>query len=104
MHSLVITKYLRGYSKFCKKKGYHPTSAAPWGEAELLVTLAHLHATLPASTGIPKLLLLRDGFCLSIMWQTMSRGDNAVDWRLENIRLPTGGNPHADMRYMCTIP
>ncbi len=28
---------------------YHPTSAAPSGEGELLVTLAHQDATLPAS-------------------------------------------------------
>jgi hypothetical protein len=91
MRSPTISKFLKGYGNRCKDWGYHPTSAPPWDEEELLLTLNHLESTLPNITGIPKMLLLRDAYCLSVMWQTMSRGDNAVDWRLDNIRLPTGG-------------
>jgi hypothetical protein len=88
---LALVLGLKAFTKTCNNAGYRPTSATPWTEPDLLVVLTHLDSVIHTSVGFIRLLLLRDGYCLSVMWQTLSRGDNAVDWRLDNIRLPTGG-------------
>jgi hypothetical protein len=107
MRSHTTSDWLKGYTRTCNTAGYRPTSAPPWTEPDTLVALTFLASVVDKSAGLPLLLLLRDGFCMSVMWQTMSRGDNAVAWRLENIRLPTGGNcPRQNMtadKFLPTI-
>ena len=88
----MLQQFRKGYSKFAAEQGYRQTSAKPWTEQEILGVLHHIEGQLKKNTGMPAVLLARDGFIFAVLWQTKSRGCNAGAWRLENIKLPTGMN------------
>ena len=46
--------------------------------------------TLPSKD---KLLLIRDGLLISVLWQSCFRGFNVAELRLEDIRTPTNSPP-----------
>ena len=90
VRSVAVQNFKKGYSKHAAEVGYKQVSAQPWSLAELMSALQYLRIELEHSQGIPATLLARDGFLLSVFWQTKSRGSNAGTWRLENLKLPTG--------------
>lgn len=90
VRSVEIQTFRKGYAKCAREQGYRQTSAKPWEESDVLQVLAFLNGRIAKSTCIEAMLLLRDGFLFSVLWQTKSRGINAGAWRLDNIKLPTG--------------
>jgi hypothetical protein len=70
-------------------------------EDVLKVTL-HMAEQLRAESGVARVLVARDLFCLCVMWRCVSRGVTAVEWRLSDIQLLDGTLPH-NARYPMTL-
>ncbi len=58
----------------------------------MIQLLQQLYLQQQTLTGTDQLLLLRDGFIFSLLWQSCFRGFNAGGIRLQNIVLPAGSS------------
>jgi hypothetical protein len=90
MRSSIVATLRKGYSKNATEMGYKQMSAQPWTKQEVIAVVEHLERKIVKTSGMPKLLWMRDALLFALLWQTKSRGINAGSWRLENLRLPTG--------------
>lgn len=68
----------------------------------MIQLLQQLYLQQQTLTGTDQLLLLRDGFIFSLLWQSCFRGFNAGSIRLQNIVLPTGGSAIPFLLPNCT--
>jgi hypothetical protein len=91
--SSFVAGVVDGYGKCLAKHGYRPQSAVPWMAEDVLKVTLHMAEQLRAKTGVARVLVARDMFCLCVMWRCVSRGVTAVDWRLSDIQLLNGALP-----------
>ena len=91
LESLHLREFVKGYKQHATELGYQKRGAVPLEEAEMIQLLQRLYLQQQSKTGKDQLLLLRDGFIFSLLWQSSFRGFNAGGMRLQNIVLPTGG-------------
>lgn len=91
VESLHLREFVKGYKQHATELGYQKRGAVPLEEAEMIQLLQRLYLQQQTKTGKDQLLLLRDGFIFSLLWQSSFRGFNAGGMRLQNIVLPTGG-------------
>ena len=92
MRSIPLQQFRKGYKKHAADLGYKQASARPWQIGDVRAVLQTMLQKSKSMTGLPAVMLARDGFILAVLWQTSSRGCNAGAWRLENVILPTGAN------------
>lgn len=92
MRSIPLVQFKKGYKKHAAMLGYKQVSARPWQIGEVRTVLQQMLQRLKHMKGLPAATLARDGFILSVLWQTSSRGCNAGAWRLINVKLPTGAS------------
>jgi hypothetical protein len=85
-----VTEWATGYTRWLAHLGYNPQSAHPWALDDLRKVLEHLDARIASTTGFSLLLLHRDAFTMTILWETCSRGATAVSWCLEDLWLASG--------------
>ena len=90
VRSVQLQRFRQGYAKFAAEQGYQQVSALPWQEGEVIGVLQHLSKQLLQAKGIQAVLLARDAFLFSVLWQSKSRGVNAGAWRVENVKLMSG--------------
>ena len=90
VRSVQLQRFRQGYAKFAVEQGYQQTSARPWQECEVVGVLQHISRQLLQARGIQAVLLARDAFLFSVLWQSKSRGVNAGAWRVENVKLTSG--------------
>ena len=101
VESLHIREFITGYKNHAAELGYQKKRGVPLEEADMIQLLQQLCFQQQTLTGIDQLLLLRDGFIFSLLWQSCFRGFNAEGIRLKNIVLPTEGSaiPSCSHRY-----
>lgn len=99
LESLHVREFIKGYKTHAAELGYQKRGAVPFSgsqalqeEADMIQLLQQLYLQQQTLTGTDQLLLLRDGFIFSLLWQSCFRGFNAGGIRLQNIVLPTGGS------------
>jgi hypothetical protein len=85
-----VTAFVDGYSNRVMDQGYRPQSAVPWAAEDVPKVVQYVAHLVRTELGLPKLLVARDLFCLTIMWNCISRGRTAVEWCLTDIRLQDG--------------
>ena len=90
VRSVQLQRFRQGYAKFAAEQGYQQVSARPWQEHEVVGVLHHISRQLQQARGIQAVLLARDAFLFSVLWQSKSRGVNAGAWRVENVKLMSG--------------
>ena len=91
VHSVQVTRMVKGYSNHATDLGYQKRGAEPLSEAQMHTLLESMHRSSHSNMEQHQLLLvLRDGLLFSLLWQTCFRGNNAGALRLDNIQLPTG--------------
>lgn len=92
IESLHIREFAKGYKNHATDLGYQKRGVVPLEEADMIQLLQQLYLQQQTLTGTVQLLLLRDGFIFSLLWQSCFRGFNAGGIRLQDIKLPTGGS------------
>ncbi|KAL0040328.1 hypothetical protein WJX77_003603 [Trebouxia sp. C0004] len=92
VESFHIREFIKGYKNHAAELGYQKRGAVPLEEADMIQLLQQLYLQQQTLTGTDQLLLLRDGFIFSLLWQSCFRGFNAGGIRLQNIVLPAGGS------------
>ena len=92
MESLHIRELVKGYKNHAAELGYCKRGAVPFTEADMMQLLHTMYLQLQNTTCTDQLLMIRDGFIFSLLWQSCFRGFNAGSVRLANIVLPTGGS------------
>jgi len=85
-----VAEFVSGYCKYMQLRGYRRQAAAPWKAADVERVAAHLIEQVALSTGVDRVLLSRDLFCLTIQWACVTRGLTAAEWRLEDISVHEG--------------
>jgi hypothetical protein len=90
--SLDVATFVDGYANKVMQKGYRPQSAVPWVADDVPRVVSHMVALLVTKSGLSKVLVARDLFCLTILWESVSRGMTAVEWCLMDITLEDGTN------------
>lgn len=88
MLSNQLRRLTKGYTA-AKSQGYEPQAAEPIYSGKVETLLRHLLHQQQQSTGVDKLLLIRDGLTISMLWQSCFRGFNVGGLRLSNIKTPT---------------
>ena len=86
----IVRGFAKGYKNHATDLGYQKRGAVPLEEADMSQLLQQLHLQQQTLTGTDQLLLSRDGFTFSLLWQSCFRGFNAGGIRLQDIKLPTG--------------
>ena len=89
MLSNQLQRMTKGYKTDAARRGYEQRAAEPIYSDKIQKVLEHLLAQQQQASGKAKLLLIRDGLILSMLWQSCFRGFNVGDLRLSNIRTPT---------------
>ena len=79
----------KGYEAEATSKGYEQRAAEPIYSGKIQAMLQFLWAKQNSLTGKDKLLLIRDGLLISMLWQSCFRGFNVGELRLENLKTPT---------------
>jgi hypothetical protein len=97
--SSFVAGVVDGYGKCLSEHGYRPQSAVPWMAEDVLKVTLHMAEQLRAESGVARVLVARDLFCLCVMWRCVSRGVTAVEWRLSDVQLLDGTLP-----TQCMIP
>ena len=77
IESLHLREFVKGYKNHAAELGYQKRGAGPLEEADMIQLLQQLHLKQQTLTGTDQLLLLRDGFIFSLLWQSCFRGFNA---------------------------
>jgi hypothetical protein len=90
MESVQIQKVQQGYLKRLKGVGVQATAAHPWKERQVVELLQFFNAEMARVEGAEQVVVIRDAFLVTSMWETQCRGVNAGSWRLENLRVPGG--------------
>ena len=90
VRSVQLQRFRQCYAKFAAEQGYEQASALPWQEGEVTGVPQCLSKRLLQARGIQAVLLARDAFLFSVLWQSKSRGVNAGAWRVENVKLMSG--------------
>ena len=89
MLSNQLRRVTKGYTAVAKSQGYEPQAAEPIYSGKIRTLLQHLLQQQQHSTEADKLLLIRDGLIISMLWQSCFRGFNVGALRLSNIKAPT---------------
>ena len=89
MHSNQLRRMTKGYTAVAKSQGYEPQAAEPIYSDKIKALLQHLLHQQQHSTEAAKLLLIRDGLIISMLWQSCFRGFSVGGLRLSNIKTPT---------------
>ena len=89
MLSNQLRRMTKGYTAVAKSQGYEPQAAEPIYSGKIKTLLEHLLQAQQHSTETDKLLLIRDGLIISMLWQSCFRGFNVGGLRLSNIKTPT---------------
>ena len=84
-----LQRMTKGYKADAASKGYEQRAAEPIYSDKIRAMLAFLMAKQQGLALKDKLLLLRDGLIISMLWQSCFRGFNVGELRLENVRMPT---------------
>jgi hypothetical protein len=92
--SLDVHTYVDGYANRVLAKGYRPQSAVPWTAEDVPRVVQHMAQLACTEHGFSKVLVARDLFCLTILWNSVSRGLTAVQWCLSDISLKDGTYGH----------
>jgi hypothetical protein len=100
--SSFVAGVVDGYGKCLSEHGYRPQSAVPWMAEDVLKVTLHMAEQLRAESGVARVLVARDLFCLCVMWRCVSRGVTAVEWRLSDVQLLDGTLP--TLPTQCMIP
>ena len=79
----------KGYKADAASKGYEQRAAEPIYSGKIKAMLEFLLDKQQGTAGHTRLLLIRDGLLISMLWQSCFRGFNVGDLRLDNIRTPT---------------
>ncbi|KAA6417920.1 MAG: hypothetical protein FRX49_12078 [Trebouxia sp. A1-2] len=96
----LLRRLTKGYGTDAAEQGYEKKAAVPITQAEILQLLQYLHQKQASQTGTKKLLSIRDGLAICILWQSCFRGFNAGGMRLDNIRLPTDGSKGSAVPFL----
>ena len=89
MLSNQVKRMTKGYKADAAAKGYEQRAAEPIYSGKIHALLEFLLGKQQTMTGKERLLLIRDGLLISMLWQSCFRGFNVGELRLENIRTPT---------------
>ena len=89
MLSNQLRRMSTGYTAVAKSQGYEPQAAEPIYSGKIKALLQHLLHQQQHSTEADKLLLIRDGLIISMLWQSCFRSFNVGGLRLSNIKTPT---------------
>ena len=89
MLSNQVKRMTKGYKVDAAAKGYEQRAAEPIYSGKIHALLEFLLCKQQTLTGKHRLLLIRDGLVISMLWQSCFRGFNVRELRLENIRTPT---------------
>ena len=89
MLSNKLRRMTKGYKAEATSKGYEQRAAEPIYSGKIQAMLQFLWAKQHSLTGKDKLLLIRDGLLISMLWQSCFRGFNVGELRLENLKTPT---------------
>jgi hypothetical protein len=90
--SLDVVTFVDGYANKVMQEGYRPQSAVPWVADNVPRVVSHMAALLLTESGLSKVLVAPDIFCLTILWESVSRGMTAMEWCLWDITLEDGMN------------
>ena len=89
MLSNQLRRMTKGYKAEAGQQGYQPRAAEPIYSDKIRALLEALMQQQQHATGVDRLLLLRDGLIISMLWQSSFRGFNVGALRLSNIVTPT---------------
>ena len=91
MLSNQLRRMSKDYTAVAKNQGYEPQAAEPIYSGKVKTLLQHLLHQQQHSAEADKLLLIRDGLIISMLWQSCFRGFNVGGLRLSNLKTPTNG-------------
>ncbi len=89
MQSNQLRRMTKGYKADAAKQGYEQRAAEPIFSAKIKTLLEYLMAKQQELAGSDRLLLIRDGLIISMLWQSCFRGFNVGELRLSNFKTPT---------------
>ena len=90
MLSNQLRRMTKGYGTAAARQGYKQRAAVPISSSKVAVLLQLLMHQQQNSSGTDKLLLIRDGLTVSLLWQSCFTGFNVGSLRPGNIQTPTG--------------
>ena len=89
MLSNQLRRMTKGYKAQASQQGYQVRAAEPIYSDKVKALLEILKYQQQHATGVERLLLIRDGLIISMLWQSSFRGFNVGALRLSNIVTPT---------------
>ena len=92
MLSNQLRRITKGYKAEASQQGYQPRAAEPIFSGKVRALLEVLIQQQHDATGVDRLLLIRDGLIISMLWQSSFRGFNVGALRLSNIMTPTNSS------------
>ena len=92
MLSNQLKRMTKGYKSDAASKGYEQRAAEPIYSGKIKAMLEFLMLKQQTIPSKDKLLLIRDGLLISMLWQSCFRGFNVGELRLEKIRTPTNSS------------
>ena len=89
MLSNQMKRMTKGYKEMLPPRDMNKRAAEPIYSGKIKAMLEFLMLKQQTLPGKDKLLLIRDGLLISMLWQSCFRGFNVGKLRLENIKTPT---------------